>query len=127
MYYSRRKIRQYRKRVSSRKNKTRSKRKYLKFRKMRGGMNFDEFKAIYDNLRGEIQAGNLDGYDIESQNAELTKLKRDYPNHVKTLNEQEAAEQKQASKLSAVSPRAAVSGGPTIVHGGPGMDPANWQ
>lgn len=38
MYSSRRKSKKtYRKRVASRKNKTRSKRKYLKFRKMRGG------------------------------------------------------------------------------------------
>ena len=38
MYSSRRKSkRSYRKRVVSRKNKTRSKRKNLKFRKMRGG------------------------------------------------------------------------------------------
>ena len=46
MYSSRRKSkRSYRKRIVSRKNKTRSKRKNLKFRKMRGGGNLKKFKT----------------------------------------------------------------------------------
>ena len=52
MYSSRRKSnRSYRKRVVSRKNKTRSKRKNLKFKKMRGGaLSYEEFRNKYAEL-----------------------------------------------------------------------------
>ena len=47
MYSSRRKSkRSYRKRVVSRKNKTRSKRKNLKFRKMRGGGDIQKLSRV---------------------------------------------------------------------------------
>ena len=52
MHSSRRKsIKTYRKRIASRKNKTRSKRKYLKFRKMRGGaLSYEQFRKEYGDL-----------------------------------------------------------------------------
>ena len=56
MYSFRRKSKQtYRKRVASRKNKTRSKRKYLKFRKMRGGgKNVEAINYTKESLVNDI-------------------------------------------------------------------------
>ena len=93
MYSSRRKSnRSYRKRVVSRKNKTRSKRKNLKFRKMRGGaLSYEEFRNKYAELVDKQSQSSL--FKNQNKSSEYFKneidelIKENQDNYKKMLEE----------------------------------------
>ena len=105
MYSSRRKLkRSYRKRVASRKNKTRSKRKYLKLRKMKGGggMEFEEFKKKIYNLDQGKKFGTLEGVDTPNEENEIEKLFKDHPEHVDKLRKDRDTERAEQERMKEV-------------------------
>lgn len=98
MYSSRRKST----RATSKKNKTRSKRTYLKFRKMRGGgMTFEQFIKERDRLQkimGDYNANGLIAYNEEDA---FNKLWAEHPEHVKKLSDDLKEETKAKAEASA--------------------------
>ncbi len=111
MYSSRRKSnRSYRKRVVSRKNKTRSKRKNLKFKKMRGGgpLSFEEFMKKREDLTKKLQYAQDDmssshhrgPYSRETYieaNNEFNQLIESHPEHRERF---EKLEQEEKARLA---------------------------
>jgi len=143
MYSSRRKSKQsYRKRVASRKNKTRSKRKNLKFRRFRGGgpLSFEQFIKRREDLGQAIQYGSMDGYNTDKEEAELRKLHDEHPEHVAKMKENDKLKRDEEEKQKreaydkqveinkqqeAERAKARQAQGVKYLYN-PNMDPANW-
>lgn len=99
MYSSRRKSkRSYRKRVTSRKNKTRSKRKNLKFRKMRGGKVTSYYTFIEEYERAQDYITREVAKEINTKN--IQKLEREYPDFLETYKIDKANDTKSADRLT---------------------------
>ncbi len=99
MYSSRRKSkRSYRKRVASRKNKTRSKRKNLKFRKMRGGggTSYYTFIEEYERAKKYID----DKIAVPFNTHLINELKMEYPYFLETYNNDKANNTKSPDRLT---------------------------
>ena len=99
MYSSRRKSkRSYRKRVVSRKNKTRSKRKNLKFRKMRGGgvTSYYNFIEEYERAQNYIKKETAVPFNKHL----INELEREYPYFLETYNKDIENGTKSADRLT---------------------------
>jgi hypothetical protein len=100
MYSSRRKSkRSYRKQVVSRKNKTRSKRKNLKFRKMSGG---GEVTSYYNFIEEYEQAQNYikKGIAPDRNTKNIQDLELNYPDFLETYKNDKANGTKSADRLT---------------------------
>lgn len=99
MYSSRRKSkRSYRKRVASRKNKTHSKRKNLKFRKMRGGKVTSYYKFIeeYEIAQNNIKNGNAVPFNTYL----IKELEKEYPDFLETYEKDKENNTKSPDRLT---------------------------
>jgi len=127
MYSSRRKSKQsYRKRVASRKNKTRSKRKNLKFRRFRGGgpLSFEAFVAKLDDLQIKASYADLDRWHgpfgnqaADAARKEVDDLWQRHPEHreqYQKLKQDEKQRMIQKAKEEAATTSAAGAGALTL-------------
>ena len=94
-------------RATSKKNKTRSKRTYLKFRKMRGGggMTFEQFITERQRLQNIMDGNNANGLSTDDEEDAFNKLWEKHPEHVKKLSDdlKEETKAKAAAKAVAVA------------------------